>query len=127
MAAALPDSPLPLFSAMSVLVPTALPMANAAMTNASHPKTAVFQWLALQRPIRAAMLFERFRGDMALLRKDVGLCHPRSHRAAAREMWPPGVPGCGIPHPVRAVRRRRLETGGCAFERRLLGTWPGSD
>src|SRR5689334_2751501 len=40
-------------------------MTNAAMTNASQPKVAVFQWLALQRPIRAAMLFERFRGDIS--------------------------------------------------------------
>jgi hypothetical protein len=44
-------------------VPTALPMRNDAITNASQPKTAVFQWFALQRPILAAMLFERFRGD----------------------------------------------------------------
>ena len=34
------------------------------MTKASQPKTAVFQWLALQRPIRAAMLFDCFRGDI---------------------------------------------------------------
>src|SRR5947208_15728159 len=47
-------------------VPTKLPTMTAAMTNASQPKTAVFQWLALQRPMRAAMLFERFRGDMVL-------------------------------------------------------------
>ena len=46
------------------LVPTKLPMKSAATTNASQPKTAVFQWLALQRPMRAAMLFERFRGDI---------------------------------------------------------------
>jgi hypothetical protein len=37
-------------------VPTALPIATAATTNASRPNTAVFQWLALQRPIRAARL-----------------------------------------------------------------------
>jgi hypothetical protein len=36
-------------------VPTALPIASAATTNASRPSTAVFQWLAL-RPIRAARL-----------------------------------------------------------------------
>ena len=44
-------------------VPTALPITKDAMTNASQPKTAVFQWLALQRPMRAAKLFECFRGD----------------------------------------------------------------
>src|SRR6266511_1170820 len=37
---------------------------NAATTNTSQPKTAVFQWLALQRPMWAARLFERFRGDI---------------------------------------------------------------
>ena len=37
-------------------VPTALPTANAATTSASQPKTAVFQWPALQRPMRAARL-----------------------------------------------------------------------
>ena len=43
---------------------TALPTTSEAMTKASQPKTAVFQWLALQRPIRAAMLFDCFRGDI---------------------------------------------------------------
>ena len=43
-------------------------MPNATTTNASQPKTAVFQWLALQRPMRAAMLFECFRGDIAAFR-----------------------------------------------------------
>jgi hypothetical protein len=55
-----------LTSASSIsFVPTMLPMRRAATTNASQPKTAVFQWLALQRPMRAAMLFERFRGDIS--------------------------------------------------------------
>jgi len=44
-----------------------------AITNASQPKTAVFQWLALQRPMRAAMLFERFRGDMVGSAPSLGL------------------------------------------------------
>ena len=44
-------------------MPTALPITKDATTNASQPKTAVFQWLALQRPMRAAKLFECFRGD----------------------------------------------------------------
>jgi hypothetical protein len=37
--------------------------AKAMKTNASQPKVAVFQWLALHRPMRAAMLVERLRGD----------------------------------------------------------------
>ena len=48
-------------------VPTALPITKDATTNASQPKTAVFQWLALQRPMRAAKLFECFRGDTVWL------------------------------------------------------------
>src|SRR5579884_331341 len=52
----------------SCLVPTICPTTRAAATNASQPKTAVFQWLALQRPIRAARLFDCFKGDMASFR-----------------------------------------------------------
>src|SRR5262245_39883364 len=44
--------------------PTASPIATDAITKASQPKTAVFQWLALQRPIRAAMLFDLRSGDI---------------------------------------------------------------
>src|SRR4051794_28439005 len=57
-------------------VPTACPTTSAAITKASQPKTAVFQWLALQRPIRAAMLLDFFNGDMAqitLFRTGVGV------------------------------------------------------
>ena len=39
----------------SLTVPTAFPATIATATNASHPKVAVFQWAALQRPARAAM------------------------------------------------------------------------
>ena len=46
-------------------MPTWPPMTTEATTNASQPKTAVFQWFALHRPMRAAMLLLRFRGDMA--------------------------------------------------------------
>src|SRR5262245_14985789 len=49
------------------LVPIAWPIITAAITKASQPNTAVFQWLALHRPIRAAMLLDFFRGDMARL------------------------------------------------------------
>src|SRR6266540_138374 len=62
---ALCDWPVVASSISRFFVPTTMPMANAATTNASQPKTAVFQWLALQRPIRAAMLFERLSGDMS--------------------------------------------------------------
>ena len=51
-----PDSPGPAVLGSMVLVPTAPPIAKAAMTRPSQPKVAVFQWLALQRPIRAARL-----------------------------------------------------------------------
>src|SRR5947209_4178225 len=102
MEAALPDSPLPLFSWMRVFVPRTPPMAAAAMTNASQPKVAVFQWLALQRPIRAAMLFERFRGDIANLLGSRSLLHlGHSRRRASSGMWPAGVWGCGYPHPTK--------------------------
>src|SRR5262249_54396340 len=43
-----------------------IPTTRAAATKASQPKTAVFQWLALQRPILAARLFECFRGDISI-------------------------------------------------------------
>ena len=59
------DSPTFASSLFSCFVPTCMPTANDTITNASQPKTAVFQWLALQRPMRAAMLFERFRGDIS--------------------------------------------------------------
>ncbi len=51
---ALAASPTLLSDSSMFLVPTAMPMANDATTKASQPITAVFQWLALQRPIRAA-------------------------------------------------------------------------
>ena len=51
-----PDSPGPAVFGSMVFVPTALPRAKATRTNAIQPNVAVFQWLALQRPIRAARL-----------------------------------------------------------------------
>ncbi len=71
---------------------TTLPIAIAAMTNASQPKTAVFQWLALQRPIRAAMLFDCFRGDTASLpfEFEVGVLR-HSQRPAVAGMQLPRV------------------------------------
>src|SRR2546430_1148276 len=61
-------------------VPTCMPIASAKATNASQPNSAVFQWLALQRPIRAARLYVGFKGDTWLLLSApqlqvVGLAH----------------------------------------------------
>src|SRR2546423_7525530 len=65
-------------------VPTKLPTMTAAMTNASQPKTAVFQWLALQRPMRAAMLFERFRGDIWTQLLRLGYAQDRSEESVRK-------------------------------------------
>ena len=43
-------------SGRSIFVPASPPSAKATRTNASQPNVAVFQWSALQRPIRAARL-----------------------------------------------------------------------
>ena len=58
------DWPVLTSASLMFFVPTLLPIMKAATANTSQPKTAIFQWLALQRPMRAAMLFERLRGDM---------------------------------------------------------------
>src|SRR5687767_13785557 len=80
-------------------VPTALPIAKDATTNASQPKTAVFQWLALHRPMRAAKLLECLRGDTVsplrggLVREDSGCWN-----SGATDIALPGVSRCGYPH-----------------------------
>ena len=51
-----PDSPGPGVFGSMLFVPTMPPSAKATTTKASQPKVAVFQWLALQRPMRAARL-----------------------------------------------------------------------
>ena len=51
-----PDSPGPLAFGSICFVPTWPPMPKATTTSASQPKVAVFQWEALQRPMRAARL-----------------------------------------------------------------------
>ena len=52
-----PDSPGPSLEVGSmVFVPTMPPSAKATTTKASQPNVAVFQWAALQRPMRAARL-----------------------------------------------------------------------
>src|SRR5262245_25340775 len=42
-------------------------------TRAIQPNTAVFQWFALQRPIRAARFLDCFRGDISFLLSDLRL------------------------------------------------------
>jgi hypothetical protein len=66
MRSAVRDSPtLLLFSSMDV-VPICIPMAKATRTKATQPKTAVFQWVELQRPMRAARFFECLRGVISI-------------------------------------------------------------
>ena len=76
-------------------VPMFVPRTTAAMTNASQPKTAVFQWLALQRPMRAARLFDFASGVNSIssllvrgMSRSLDSRRRFSHRAAPRlEVW----------------------------------------
>src|SRR6266849_5507838 len=77
-----------------------LPIMTATTTNASQPKTAVFQWLALQRPMRAAMLFERFKGDIWTQLLRLGMS-PRSQRDVQAKMRLAGLFAGGEPHSER--------------------------
>ena len=63
-----PDSPGPAVFGSIVFVPTAPPIPNATRTRASQPNVAVFQWAALQRPMRAA----RFCGRVLCVVRDIG-------------------------------------------------------
>src|SRR5262245_26826498 len=90
------------------------------MTNASQPNTAVFQWLALQRPMRAAMLLDFFKVDISWAARSIqtacGKVPGASHRAEPRAMRRAGVLRCGYPHPRRAgslarEHHRRREHG----------------
>jgi len=56
--AARPDSPACVSASVSFLVPTRPPSTKATATKASQPKIAILRWRALQRPIRAARLFD---------------------------------------------------------------------
>src|SRR3954454_14259383 len=78
MRATLPDSPGPLVVESSALVPRTPPIANAATTNASQPNVAVFQWLADQRPMRAAMCLDLPRDDICVGAPCVSLGTDRS-------------------------------------------------
>ena len=51
-----PDSPGPDVFGLGFFVPIMPPMPKATTTRSSQPKVAVFQWFALQRPMRAARL-----------------------------------------------------------------------
>src|SRR5262245_55504063 len=62
-----PDSPGPASFGSADFVPTAPPSPKATITNASQPNVAVFQWSALQRPIRAARLLGGLLSDMSFL------------------------------------------------------------
>src|SRR6266536_4212730 len=48
-----------------LFVPTCTPMKRTRTTNANHATVAVFQWPALQRPMRAARFFECSSGVMS--------------------------------------------------------------
>ena len=63
-----PDSPGPGSFGSTLFVPTMPPSAKATTTKASQPNVAVFQWAALQRPMRAARLRLRLRGWCATWR-----------------------------------------------------------
>src|SRR5690242_16944774 len=78
-----------------------MPAATASTTNASHPKIAFLRWFALQRPMRAAMLFERFRGDISVQLLRLGMSSGSQPRPVAG-MGLAGVFAGGKPHPENA-------------------------
>src|SRR5262245_17632867 len=73
MRSALADSPTEASACLIWVVPRFIAMKSDATTKASQPKTAVFQWLALQRPIRAARFCDCLRGDISYLLSDLRL------------------------------------------------------
>ena len=79
-------------------VPTMFPRKRAATTNASQPKTAVFQWLALQRPMRAAMLFDLARGVNSISSCQVRGMSAAWSSGAASHIERPRVLRCGKPN-----------------------------
>src|SRR5437868_1791246 len=90
-----------------VFMPMFMPITSEAATNTSQPKTAVFQWLALQRPMRAAMLFERFKGDIAWAPSKWGWPQTRSGGARPTQ-GRPAFRGAGFrTRDARAEARRR--------------------
>src|SRR5262249_16429465 len=96
------------------LVPTAWPIITAATTKASQPKTAVFQWLALQRPIRAAKLFDRFKGDMRApwVRVVAPAASQWTTHAAMRRTGPLGVRKTGGGRGARGLRGAQVREHG---------------
>src|SRR5262245_1144180 len=67
------DSPTAASDCLIWLIGICIEMKTETATKASQPKTAVFQWLALQRPIRAARFFDCFKGDISFLLSDLRL------------------------------------------------------
>src|SRR5262245_46277050 len=90
-----------------VRIPTALPIANDATTNASQPKIAIFRCLALQRPMRAAMLVLCFRGDISGSFPGSDVTSPGCHPSALPTVRRSGVLGCGYPHPRGSGLQKR--------------------
>src|SRR4051812_4099156 len=117
------------FCSSMFFVPAAVPMKTAAMTKASQPKTAVFQWLALQRPIRAARLFERLRGDiwspwLGLSCGSCSLaCRTRSDDGAAWCLRSAGARTAarGATHPCVDKAERRFQVDARASPTRIKG------
>src|SRR5262245_2762380 len=73
MRAAFADSPTAASCCLIWVVVTFIEMKTERATSASQPNTAVFQWLALQRPIRAARFCDCFSGDTTFLLSDLRL------------------------------------------------------
>src|SRR5262245_15419507 len=94
-----------------------LPSITAAITKASHPKVAVFQWLALHRPIRAAMLVERLRGDNLGLLVKGGWCKSQA-RSGALERECGQHASCGAA--TRTTRLAPVERAAAMTEPELL-------
>src|SRR5262245_43038092 len=111
-----------------------MPRKIAAMTKASQPKTAVFQWLALQRPIRAARLFECLRGDIFEVPFSRSCVHPTVAPTAPLEnagaasltvrVTEPGGSGGIVARPPGHAGRRGASWGRAdgERERRLVQT-----
>src|SRR5690349_17778645 len=73
MCCAFADSPTAASACLISVVVTFMETNTETATRASHPKTAVFQWLALQRPMRAAMFLDCCKGDISFLLSAQGL------------------------------------------------------
>ena len=86
----------------SCFVPSALPIAKATRTNASHPRMAVLRCWALQRPARAAMFRLVFKAPPGVVDCMGAACA----RADPLPVRLPGVLGCGYPHHTHGLATR---------------------